>query len=109
LNLCHLLKVEGPDGIEAKIKEFAPLLFAVNICGADDGNTRQLGWDRLIQPLGEGSFDTYKFIKLLIDNGYKGPIGLQCYNLKGDAKETLTKSLQIWNSYKKRYSQEKLN
>jgi len=39
MNLCHLLKVEGSEGIDVKIKEFAPYLFAVNMCGADDGDT----------------------------------------------------------------------
>lgn len=107
MNLCHLLKVEGSDGIDRKVKEFAPFLFAVNICGADDGDTRQFGWDRLIQPLGQGSFDTYRFVKLLKDNGYLGPIGLQCYNLKGDAVKTLTQSLEIWKEYKRRYAEER--
>jgi len=106
MNLCHLLKVEGSEGIDTKIKEFVPYLFAVNICGADDGDTKQFGWDRLIQPLGQGSFDTYRFVKLLIDNGYSGPIGLQCYNLKGDIVETLTKSMQTWEGYKRRYLKE---
>jgi len=103
LNLCHLLKVEGSEGIDAKIKEYAPFLFAVNICGADSGDTKNLGWDRLIQPLGKGSFDTYNFIKSLRDNGYTGPIGLQCYNLKGDAFETLTSSMDTWKEYIERY------
>ncbi len=103
LNLCHLLKVEGSKGIEDKIKMFTPWLVAVNICGADEGDTRQMGWERLIQPLGQGSFDTYQLVKTLLNSGYKGPIGLQCYNLKGDAAETLTKSLQTWTEYKKRY------
>jgi sugar phosphate isomerase/epimerase len=106
MNLCHLLKVEGPEGIEDKIKEFTLYLFAVNICGADDGDTRQLGWDRLIQPLGQGSFDTYRFVKALRDNGYKGPIGLQCYNLKGDATETLKQSMQTWREYQNKYLKE---
>jgi dUTPase len=53
--------------------------------------------------LGQGSFDTYVFVKMLIDNGYRGPIGLQCYNLKGDATETLTQSMQIWKEYKMQY------
>lgn len=107
MNLCHMLKVEGSAGIDDKIKKYAPRLIAVNICGADDGDTQQMDWDKLIQPLGQGSFDTYRLVKSLIDNGYTGPIGLQCYNLKGDAVETLTKSLQTWKSYKKRYSEEK--
>ena len=107
MNLCHLLKVEGSDGIDSKIKDSAPYLFAVNICGADDGDTKQFGWDRLIQPLGQGSFDTYRFVKLLRDNDYLGPIGLQCYNLKGDAFETLTHSMDTWRTYKERYAKER--
>ncbi len=106
MNLCHLLKVEGSEGIDSRIKEFAPFLFAVNICGADDGETRKFDWNRLIQPLGEGSFDTYRFVKLLRDNGYTGPFGLQCYNLTGDVSEVLTRSLETWKEYKKRYSEE---
>jgi sugar phosphate isomerase/epimerase len=107
LNLCHLLKIEGSEGIDNKIKEFTQFLFAVNICGADDGDTKQFAWDRLIQPLGQGSFDTYRFVRSLRDNGYVGPIGLQCYDLKGDAVETLTRSLEIWKEYKKRYAEER--
>ncbi|HAQ20541.1 MAG TPA: hypothetical protein DCR40_15125 [Prolixibacteraceae bacterium] len=107
MNLCHLLKVEGSADIAGKVKEYAPWLFAVNICGADDGDTKQLGWNNLIQPLGQGSFDTYQVVKLLIDNGYSGPIGIQCYNLKGDAIETLTRSMETWKEYKRRYINEK--
>jgi len=107
MNLCHMLKVEGSAGIEDKIKRYAPRLFAVNICGADDGDTQNMDWNHLIQPLGQGSFDTYGFVKTLINNGYKGPIGLQCYNLKGDALEVLTHSFQTWKGYKKRFSEEK--
>ena len=108
LNLCHLLKVEGTAGLDDKIKRFAPWLVAVNICGADEGDTQQMGWERLIQPLGQGSFDTYHFIKTLLDSGYKGPIGLQCYNLRGDASETLTKSFQTWKRFRNQYAMETL-
>jgi len=107
MNLCHFLKVEGSEGIDGKIKEFAPFLFAVNICGADDGDTKLFDWNRLIQPLGQGSFDTYRFVKSLRDNGYIGPIGLQCFNLKGDVVETLTRSVETWKAYKKRYAEER--
>lgn len=107
MNLCHLLKVEGSEGIEDKIKEAAPWLFAVNINGADDGDTRQMGWDRLIQPLGQGTFDTYRFVKLLKDNGYKGPIGVQFYNVSGNAAEILTQTVNTWKSYQKRYAEGK--
>ena len=103
LNLCHLLKVEGTEGLEDKVKAFAPWLFAVNICGADDGDTKLYDWKKLIQPLGEGSFDTYGFVKFLKDNGYDGPFGIQCYNIKGEVVKVLTRTMEVWTEYKKRY------
>lgn len=106
MNLCHLLKVEGSEGIEEKIEMFTPFLIAVNINGADDGDTKNLGWDRLIQPLDQGTFDTYGFVKLLKDNGYNGPFGLQSYNIEGDFVETLSQSMKTWNEYKERYTKE---
>ena len=105
MNLCHLLKVEGTEGLDDKVKAFAPWLLAVNICGADDGDTKDYEWKRLIQPLGEGSFDTYGFVQLLKDNGYDGPFGIQCYNLKGDVVKTLTRTMEVWTDYKKRYAE----
>jgi len=107
MNLCHLLKVEGTDGLDDKIKAFTPWLFAVNICGADEGDTRLYGWERLIQPLGQGSFNTYGLVKTLKDNGYDGAFGVQCYNLKGDVVKTLTQTMETWEGYKKRYAEEK--
>lgn len=106
LNLCHLLKVEGEQGWEEKALAALPHLFMVSINGADAGNTREMGWDRLIQPLGEGSFDTYQLVKLLKDNGYNGKFGLQCYNIKQDCEVALTKSINTWREYQKRYREE---
>jgi|TARA_B110000285_G_scaffold212180_1_gene255489 sugar phosphate isomerase/epimerase len=106
LNLCHLLKVEGIEELDTKIETYTPWLFAVNISGADIGDTKEFGWDRLIQPLGQGSFDTYAFVKSLKDHGYDGPFGIQVYNLKGDVVETLTKTKEVWEGYKRRYAQE---
>lgn len=102
-NTCHLLKVEGEEGWEQKLLEALPYLYMISINGADSGNTKEMGWDQLIQPLGEGTFDTYKLVKIAKDNGYDGPFGLQCYNIKQDCEVALTKSMDTWNSYKKMY------
>ena len=106
-NTCHLLKVEGEDGWAEKLLNALPYLYMISINGADSGNTQEMGWDRLIQPLGEGTFDTWKLVKLAKDNGYEGPFGLQCYNIKQDCEVALTKSMQTWEDYKKRYAEEK--
>ena len=103
-NLCHFLKVEGEAQIEEALTQSMPHLMMVSICGADAGDTKNMDWNRLIQPLGAGSFDTYRFVKLLKDKGYQGRIGLQCYNIKMDVSSALSQSLNTWNSYKNKYS-----
>jgi sugar phosphate isomerase/epimerase len=106
-NLCHFLKVEGRDNMEDQIKSAIPHLFMVSICGADSGDTRNMDWDRLIKPLGDGSFDTYSLVKFLKDNGYSEKFGLQCYNIKLDCEAALTQSMKTWNGYIERYALQK--
>jgi len=106
-NTCHLLKVEGEKGWQDKLINALPYLYMISINGADSGNTREMGWDQLIQPLGEGTFDTWKLVKLAKDNGYEGLFGLQCYNINQDCEVALTKSMQTWEAYKMRYAEEK--
>jgi sugar phosphate isomerase/epimerase len=95
-NLCHWLKVEGQQDMRPLMETAMPHLFLVTINGADRGDTKQMGWDRLIRPLDSGTFDTYQFVKTLKELGYDGPIGLQHYGIKGDARENLTRSMKAW-------------
>lgn len=106
-NLCHFLKVEGQEQLNKAVTEAMPHLMMVSICGADSGNTKQMGWDRLIQPLGSGSYNTYDFVKLLKDKGYHGKFGLQCYNINLDAQAAISQSINTWNGFKKKYLSEK--
>lgn len=105
-NLCHLLKLEGEDGWEEKALMALPHLFMVSISGTDSGRTKEMGWNQLIQPLGQGSFDTYNLVKLLKDNGYEGEFGLQCFNIKQDCEVALTKSMNTWRLYQEKYKNE---
>ena len=93
INLCHELMAGNADRIAGIIKTCAPHLFFVSINGADYSG----GWDKLIRPLDEGNFDVAGFLKLLGAAGYAGPIGLQCYNLKGDPEENLKRSINAWH------------
>ena len=95
VNLCHELAAGNADRLEAIVKACAPHLFLVSINGAD----RSGGWSELIRPLGEGNYDVTGFLKLLGQVGYTGPIGLQCYNLKGDPEENLKRSITAWRSF----------
>jgi sugar phosphate isomerase/epimerase len=106
-NLCHFLKVQGQVNMEEELKDGIPWLFMVSLSGADTGDTQKMDWDRLIQPLGKGSFDPYPLVKLLKDNNYKGKFGLQCFNIKIDCETALTQSMNTWKEYRRRYSKEK--
>jgi sugar phosphate isomerase/epimerase len=106
-NMCHFWKVEGSKNWKEAIQLARPYLFMVSINGIDDADdTKALGWDRLIQPLGEGTFDTYELVEYVKGLGYDGLFGLQCYGIKQDCKTALTKSMDTWKSYKQRYRQE---
>jgi len=91
-NLCHWLRVDKPDTLEARLKLARPRLFQVTINGADTEGD----WDRLIQPLDRGSFQVASVLKLLRKLDYTGPIGLQCYNVKGDKYDNLKRSMAAW-------------
>jgi len=99
-NLCHWLKVEGSQRDPAPVlKEAMPRLDFVTVCGADTGDTRTLGWDRLIQPLGRGSYDIGAFLAKLRAAGYRGPIGFQGYGIQMDSKELLQVTMEAWKTF----------
>jgi sugar phosphate isomerase/epimerase len=94
-NLCHWLRVDKQRDYKPLLKQAMPRLWAVSINGADQFDEKP-GWDRYIQPLDRGSFDVGAMLKTLRELGYKGPIGLQCYGIGGDAREHLARSMAAW-------------
>lgn len=98
-NLCHFLKKDEKEKIEEKIKNAKPYLFLVSINGADDGDTNNFNWGRLIQPLGMGDYNVLNVLKILNELGYSNPIGLQCYNIKGQPEDFLKESVMAWKKY----------
>lgn len=103
LNLCHELMAGNADDMPQIIEEVAPYLLVATINGADHKKKdEKMGWDRLIQPLGQGDFDVYGHLKRLKAIGFDGPIGLQCYGLKGDPVEHLKQSMKAWKEYSAR-------
>ena len=96
-NLCHWLKVEGSQRDPAPVLRAAlPRLMFVTINGADTGDTKTMGWERLIRPLGEGSYDVGAFLRSLRATGYDGPVGFQGYGIPGDARAVLEKTMAAW-------------
>jgi len=94
-NVCHWLRVDKARDYKPLLRQALPRLWAVSINGADNFDEKP-GWGRYIQPLGQGSFDMAAFLRTLKEIGYRGPIGLQCYGIGGDAREHLTSSMAAW-------------
>ena len=99
-NLCHWLRVDPHRDYKPLLEQAMPRLHAVSICGADERDD-QPGWARYIQPLDRGTFDMGAFLKTLKQLGYRGPIGLQCFGIGGDAREHLARSMAAWQKLKK--------
>lgn len=107
-NLCHFLSTDSLSNLNKVLDLVLPNLFAVSISGADDGETikmyKKSGWEHLIMPLGKGTLDVYRIVEYLAENGYDGPIGVQCFKLKGKPEEYLKQSGEAIKSFKERYS-----
>ena len=112
-NLAHYLATQYYAGqnpvanFPAWAAKAKPYLFAVSVNGADfppPSPDRSMIWNTLIQPLGEGQYDTYGFLKTFWDMGFQGPVGLQCYNIKQPKTVHLNQSIKTWQAYKKRYA-----
>ncbi len=104
-NLCHWLRVSKDRDYQSRLKWAMPYLRAVSVNGADEQDPGK-GWDRYIQPLGRGSFDTCEFLGALSRLGYKGPVGLQCYGITGDVRDHLEESLKAWKACMNRLDSE---
>jgi sugar phosphate isomerase/epimerase len=94
-NLCHWLRVDSKRDYRSILQQAMPRLWAVSINGADVFDDKP-GWDHYIQPLDKGNFDIAALLRTLKELGYKGPIGLQCFGIGGDAREHLARSLAAW-------------
>jgi len=93
-NLCHWLMVGDAD-LDASLRAALPHLQMVTINGADEGN-KELS--ACIQPLGAGSFDFGNLLTKLADLKWHGPVGLQHFGIKGDAKANLQRSMTAWRA-----------
>ena len=92
INLYHELAAGNADRMDEIVKACAPHLFHVSINGAD----REGGIPKMIRPLDEGNFDLSAFLKSLGYIGYKGPVGLQCFQVRGTPEDHLKRSFAKW-------------
>lgn len=96
-NLCHWLAVDGDKDYRPHLRDGAEKIFVVTICGAKVGSKTPSG---LVQPLDRGDFNNRKLLAMLREIGYRGPIGLQCFGIPGDAREHLQRSMNVWKAWK---------
>ena len=61
--------------------------------GADLGGK---DWSQLIQTLDRGDFPQERLLRALKKMGFRGPVGLQCYAIKGDRRGNLERSIMAW-------------
>jgi acetyl esterase/lipase len=89
-NLCHFLSQTDPTKLEAELADLSPWLMLVSINGAENPPRSS------ILPLGQGGFDTGRVIRTLDKIGYRGPVGLQCFQIPKPARERLATSIKAW-------------
>lgn len=95
-NLCHWLKVDDEANLKPLLQAALPHLMAVSINGTDTGAAIKSGKGNWLQPLDSGSYQVASLLQTLQDLGYRGPIGLQCYGIPGDARDHLARSQAAW-------------
>ena len=90
------------------LKELNPYLKMITISGANDIiSQKKTIFDDYILPLGTGSFDTYDLLKYMVKTiKYKKPIGVQCYNIKGNKPQLIQNTMNVWKEYKTRLATE---
>ena len=101
-NLCHWMKSGDEAGLGALLKSAMPRLMAVSINGSDTVAEVKSGKGNWIQPLDAGSYDILGFLRTLRRAGYRGPVGLQCYGIPGDARDHLARSMVAWRKLNQR-------
>ncbi len=98
-NLCHYLRTVGPQNLETELAGAFPHVMLVSINGADGGDTTRMGWDRLIQPLGNGTFDVRRVLRVLKQSKYQGPVGLQGFAIASKPEDFFPASVTAWRRY----------
>jgi sugar phosphate isomerase/epimerase len=93
-NLCHWLASTDEQerkNLHPHLETLRPYLKMMSISGANNVISKEQPlWNDYILPLGEGNFDTKGLVEFVTGQlNYRGPIGVQGFNIKGDKKELL--------------------
>jgi sugar phosphate isomerase/epimerase len=94
-NLCHCLAMGDEERILGLLDDAKSVLFTATINGADSG-VKGGQWNRLIQTLEKGTYDTRIVLRKLKQIEFDGPIGFQGYGIKGDSRSILRPTMEAW-------------
>jgi sugar phosphate isomerase/epimerase len=90
-NLFHWMNVERNQDLKTLLTEARPWLKMVNINGSSKNKAQVL-------PLDQGDFEIENLLSILREIDYRGPIGLMCWGIGGDAREHLVSSMVKWKT-----------
>lgn len=92
INLCHEFLSKKGEQIDETLKAVASGCLLVSINGVDLANKNY------ITRLDQGDYDLVSYLEKLQAAGYRGPIGLQCFNVPGDTRDNLAANIASWRS-----------
>jgi sugar phosphate isomerase/epimerase len=93
---CHFLAIDQAKNLDRILALAQPYLNLVTINGTDGYKPKNGGaW---IRTLDEGSFDVSTVLVALHKIGYRGPIGMIAFGIKGDRREVLARSIKGWQA-----------
>ena len=90
-NLYHWMLVDRDRDLRTALTQARPWLKIVTIHGSPKDKAE-------ILPLDQGDFDLSQVITILDEIDYRGPVGLFCYRIGGDARKHLAASMRKWKS-----------
>jgi sugar phosphate isomerase/epimerase len=96
VNLAHELAAGHGPRLPAILRAVAPRLALVSLNGASDRPGP--GWENYIRLLGDGDYDVPGLLRTLTAVGYRGPVGIQFYNVKGDPLDNLRATMRVWRA-----------
>jgi hypothetical protein len=94
VNLAHELAAGNGARLPEIIRQVAPCLQMVTLNGATDQSVA--GWGNYIKLLGDGDYDVAAILRTLAEVNYRGPVGIQFYDIKGDPEENLRTTMRAW-------------
>lgn len=103
LHLHQELRAGHAHRLPEVIARVLPRVRLVSVSGAnlpDRVNRGSNDWSDVVQPLTGSAFDVAGFYRLLVQSGYRGPVGVQNWKLPGDPRLHHAESLRLLRAWR---------